>query len=898
MVQLLPEGQIPHRFSQACGSGTKIRTPRSSCPGRLACLPEQHSSPRKARTGGDSFYELSARLAAVYERAQERCGDLCAENATLRADLAQMSTQLRRMKEIGKAHRPNEGTFENGDGDEDGGELNFGAWSRRELPKMPRTAASYWRSSATPQDTGATLAAVSHTGRHAGQPDLLSPSSSSRAGVMGGLSLETCPPDAKAPPPDAKAPSPAVGSRGAPTPLSANLSGGSSARTGKGRLSPASLSADTTDARFIMPTTPGSEEGDAACKQEGVDEVFAQSGAQDSQELLRRASKNSKITVLSMRELWEEDPFSARRRKGSLQVLTGNEPLGDESREIGTASMRTGDVIQERSCLQKWVMRPTSRPLIFWDIITTVIVIYDLIVIPLAAFDLQSVAFTVLDWVTATMWSFDIFVNFMRGVDIGGVVELRPSRIMARYLKSWFPLDILTVTVDWVVLMFSMSGDLEVLQNLRMRRLMRIVRIVRLIRLVRVMNRDTFKDLTKFYSEHVGVLLNILKLLIAIWVVNHYVACGWYAIGNIYAQDTWVRNNKGANDKLYAYTTALHWSFTQFTPASMEVVPENSLERIYTVTVIVFGMVMFSSFISQMSSAIMYFKHLNLEEDKRNRMLRRFMIERRVSLELMGRVNTFLRSSKTTANMRLHEKEVLSLKMCPQTLLRRLHDEMYSPHLIKHPLMNKLKLVDSSAIVSICHLAMTERRVHMGEELFRTGMRASCMYFVVAGTASYFPGYEEYCLAEVTSGHWLCEMVLWTNWDHRGRLTTLSLPVEVLELEAAEFQTILCRSLSIPQVQRYAQLYCSRAAVNCQGRENITDLWGSKSQVGAMVHCAFDYGKENLMVNQIVMMWDDSKFVAFVFAAWAEFAMNARADNQSQRGTNLWCFAPWKWRWR
>lgn len=665
-----------------------------------------------------------------------------------------------------------------------------------------------------------------------------------------------------------------------------------------GRLSPASLPADTTDARFIMPAMPEAQDGHAVSNgQERDDGLIAEDGLQD-EDVLRRASKTSKITVLSMHELWEEDPVSSRRRRGSLQVQSGREPIGEESRDVGTASMRTGDVIQERSCLQKWVMPPTSRPLILWDVVTTVIVIYDLIVIPLAAFELESVAFTVLDWVTALMWSFDIFVNFMRGIDIGGVVELRPSRIMTRYLKSWFPLDMLTVSVDWIVLMFSMSGDLEVLQNLRMRRLMRIVRIVRLVRLVRVMNRDTFKDLTKFYSEHVGVLINILKLLIAIWVVNHYVACGWYAIGNIYAQDTWVRDNEGAHDKLYAYTTALHWSFTQFTPASMEVVPVNSLERTYTVTVIVFGMVMFSSFISQMSSAIMYFKDLNLEENKRSSMLRRFMIERRVSLELMGSVNNFLRSSKTTTNRRLHEKDVTSLKMCPQTLLRRLHEEIHSPILLRHPLMKKLKLIDSSVIVSICHLAMTERRVLMGEELFRTGVRATCMYFLAVGTASYFPGYEEYCLAEVQSGQWLCEMVLWTNWDHRGRLTTLSLPVEVLELEAAEFQTILSRSRSMPQVARYAQLFCSRAAVNCQGRENITDLWGSGSQVGAMVHCAFDYGKENPMVNQIVMMWDDSKFVAFVFAAWAEFALRTRADYPSQRGHSLWCFAPWKCRWR
>ena len=33
----------------------------------------------------------------------------------------------------------------------------------------------------------------------------------------------------------------------------------------------------------------------------------------------------------------------------------------------------------------------------------------------------------------------------------------------------------------------------------------------------------------------------------------------------------------------YKYSTALHWSLTQFTPASMEVMPQNEYERFFTV---------------------------------------------------------------------------------------------------------------------------------------------------------------------------------------------------------------------------------------------------------------------------------------------------------------------------
>lgn len=88
----------------------------------------------------------------------------------------------------------------------------------------------------------------------------------------------------------------------------------------------------------------------------------------------------------------------------------------------------------------------------------------------------------------------------------------------------------------------------------------------------------------------------------------------------------------------YQYTTSLHWSLTQFTPASMEVVPTNAPERTYTSCVIIFALVIFSSFVSAITGSVTALQQAR-ERSLRNQMLlRRYLSERGVSTALVFRI--------------------------------------------------------------------------------------------------------------------------------------------------------------------------------------------------------------------------------------------------------------------
>merc|ERR1712176_173624 len=101
-------------------------------------------------------------------------------------------------------------------------------------------------------------------------------------------------------------------------------------------------------------------------------------------------------------------------------------------------------------------------------------------------------------------------------------------------------------------------------------------------------------------------------------IMNHYLACFWFFLFMSLQSDhnyvcagtsdcTWTEVAFGGDRNvpiMYAYSTALHWSLTQFTPASMEVTPKNAYERFFNIVVIVMALVIFSSFVSSITQAM------------------------------------------------------------------------------------------------------------------------------------------------------------------------------------------------------------------------------------------------------------------------------------------------------
>lgn len=629
-------------------------------------------------------------------------------------------------------------------------------------------------------------------------------------------------------------------------------------------------------------------------------------------------SITSAVSQLSLLGLWKE-PSKSRRLKRLSQVSTttnasqrsrvtegeneSSDGEGDYSNSKGPAVstnpehyviLRSGDELVENSFLQRFVLNPRSKRCLTWDLITFFIMVFDLIMIPLQVYDMSGGGFLAMDWVTALLWTFDIFACFLRGVDIGGVIDMRPSRIARWYISTWFGLDFTVVTLDWVLIFEATSSDVSLLEGFRMRRLIRILRGIRLLRIAKLAQKENMKRMVT--SEHYVAVLSIVKLLVLIWVVNHYISCGWYAIGTVGYEPNWVDVNfDPEHSQAYKYFSAFHWSMTQFTPASMEIVPENTLERIYTIFAIFFGLVMFSSFVSHMTNAVKNFQELTAKTEKQRSDLRRYISDHKVSFNLSNAITGFV---KTSANRkggkRLLSSEIPAFRILPDNLLNRLHVEVHAPIISNHPFFRKIKDAEKACFLSICKCAVGEKNVLVGEELFRYGAQATRMYFTTSGRLAYFQGIHDMNPVDVEDGTWFSELTLWSKWEHKGRMVSADQVAEVVYLEASEFHTIISSTSSMAEVQRYAKLYCLRAANECGGKDEITDLWGSSAQIAGTVRQAWSSAVGGDVVNKVAMLlWQGTEDMWMdAWDAWKRYAKEEVACRNQRRKQRLlsWVF--------
>merc|ERR1719476_1336289 len=109
-------------------------------------------------------------------------------------------------------------------------------------------------------------------------------------------------------------------------------------------------------------------------------------------------------------------------------------------------------------------------------------------------------------------------------------------------------------------------------------------------------------------------------------VLNHVIACVWYLIGRLSMAEglaNWVEFGKVKGSAIsYLYATSLHWSLTQFTPASMDISARNIWERLFSVMVLVFAMLVFSSIVASITSAMMKLRNMQGDEMRQFWLLR------------------------------------------------------------------------------------------------------------------------------------------------------------------------------------------------------------------------------------------------------------------------------------
>jgi hypothetical protein len=293
--------------------------------------------------------------------------------------------------------------------------------------------------------------------------------------------------------------------------------------------------------------------------------------------------------------------------------------------------------------------------------------------------------------------------------------------------------------------------------------------------------------------------------------LTHIFGCLWFGISSRLAEDpeylgdTWVEYYE-LNDAPfeYQYFTSLHWASTQITPASMEIFPKNEPERRYNVLIVFSGLLLFSSFLSQITNAVSQLQQLGAEDHRNFAMLRRFLRDHNVRQDLAVRIRRYIEFSMSEKAKVVSQEKVVMLNWLSKGLKHELSQADVEPYFRAHPCLADLADADSWLTRAVCMRATSPESCAPEDVIFTTGLVSLGLYVVKRGNFTY--GTED-GMRTLTRGDsakqrtppiFLAEMSLMLTesdeniqWTHRGMMRSTGFGMLVLVHRGKFLKTML-----------------------------------------------------------------------------------------------------------
>lgn len=508
------------------------------------------------------------------------------------------------------------------------------------------------------------------------------------------------------------------------------------------------------------------------------------------EEVVSEKESNSEEGEYHLLETWQTSEEEAARTARRKARLKGNgSTVGDDVSEYTGDAEEIDDLFAQEQ-VDSCAIHPHSRPRGIWDMMSLMMVVYDMIMIPMTAFELPEENFFLLtmQWSTRLFWSADMAMSCLTGIVMSdGNVRLSIGYSVHRYMKTWLILDIIIVGSDWGSFILTSMGGAGSLG--RFTRVFRGVRAVRLLRLARM--REVIDKITeRVQSDKLQFAFSLIKQTLLIVVTSHFIACCWWGVGTISTEGTWVAKagyNVQALDS--QYLVSLHWALSQFSGGMDEVSPEAAGERFFAVITWILTFMISAIVVSSITSNLTQMHIVGGSTARQLATLRKYLNQNAISSNLALRMQ---RSAQHALSGDLTPDLVDLLPVVSEPLRVEMHFEIYADVLKKHPFFSELMIESPLIMRRICHFATTTLILSHGEILFSQGEAPAHprMYFIAKGHLDYKVDHEEVIV--VSEGQWVSEACMWSNWVYKGTMTATS-DVKIAAVEARAFQDLLTR---------------------------------------------------------------------------------------------------------
>eukprot|EP00913_Durusdinium_trenchii_P022205 g20865.t1 len=373
-----------------------------------------------------------------------------------------------------------------------------------------------------------------------------------------------------------------------------------------------------------------------------------------------------------------------------------------------------------------------------------------------------------------TIWNvLDIGFTFSTGIYKQGVLE--PRVIACTYLRTWFPLDLVLVTFDWMSIIATRL-DYQWTYALRLMRLSRVLRLGK-------MSRTALNVKEAMHSWAMNVQYSIFMNIFLLLLMNHMNLAG---LARAEREDVY-----DDREFLYRYTTSLHWALSQLGVSSTQIEATNTTERIYSIFVAFVSLITFSTMVSSMTSMMGTWYKEKEEERKQFSSLQRYLRHNAIPPALSQRVTHFLQHAASERKAMVSDSHVELLDLLSKPLRGELQLEKYRGSMVRMDFVAALLHSDSVQILDVMQLlatgAISNTTLGTKDVVFRFGMEALSCYLPVSGSLSYLQESQEH----IPCVKWAAEMCLWTEWYYVGDLVADSVS-QLLVLDMESF----CETLS------------------------------------------------------------------------------------------------------
>eukprot|EP00242_Pyramimonas_sp_CCMP2087_P005719 CAMPEP_0198216262 /NCGR_PEP_ID=MMETSP1445-20131203/56260_1 /TAXON_ID=36898 /ORGANISM="Pyramimonas sp., Strain CCMP2087" /LENGTH=832 /DNA_ID=CAMNT_0043892411 /DNA_START=654 /DNA_END=3155 /DNA_ORIENTATION=+ len=437
------------------------------------------------------------------------------------------------------------------------------------------------------------------------------------------------------------------------------------------------------------------------------------------------------------------------------------------------------DIWKMISCTGR-ALHPNSHSLLRWNIILMSLYLYTASVTPTEVAFVESseppLVLILLNFCVDMGYMFDILLTMNTGYFLRpSELEMSLKKIRVRYLSSWFMFDLVTgFPFQMMRLAFNADYPSEIGKTLKMLRLMKMLRVLAMSHVMKKL--EARNDINFSY-------LRLFKLAISSLFIMHWLACGFYLLGQSETDDDCLLNgcswtsfyqldNQDFNTQ---YSTALYWAIMTFcTIGYGDIVPQTNVERWY----VNFSMFVGVGFYSYMIGAVLGVMADFSEESTKYKglmdELNRFMRDTGMPLGLRARLREFFRLKSSMQSIR---RDMPLLTLLSPVLRDEVTTVLLSKTLMNTPLFRNLESLSNKKGHQTFSTQLAKVVV---EEMFgpledvclrgQEGQEAAKMYFIRHGVV---------CTrgTVVTHGGFFGDDMLYSKSFRRYRARTLTFTV-------------------------------------------------------------------------------------------------------------------------